>query len=134
MTRLGRMLRSTSLDEIPQIFNILRGEMSLVGPRPLLPEYLNEYSDRQFRRHVVLPGITGLAQIVGRNSVGWEQRFEYDLRYVESWSLWMDIKILFRSIIVWIKGRNINASGGMTMPPFRRIPKSKASFLNSGKK
>lgn len=95
--RLGKMLRRTSLDELPQLWNVIKGEMSLVGPRPLLMEYLDAYTPEQMRRHDVKPGMTGLAQISGRNSLPWEERFELDIWYVDHWSLWLDVKILLLS-------------------------------------
>jgi lipopolysaccharide/colanic/teichoic acid biosynthesis glycosyltransferase len=94
LTSFGRLLRSTSLDELPGLWNVLKGDMSLVGPRPLLPKYLPRYSPFQMRRHEVLPGITGLAQVNGRNALAWEDRFALDVRYVEHLSLWLDLKIL----------------------------------------
>ena len=94
LTKFGRMLRSTSLDELPELFNIFKGDMSIIGPRPLLPKYLNVYSARQQRRHEVLPGLTGLAQISGRNAISWEEKFEFDLEYVNDISFLLDIKIL----------------------------------------
>lgn len=94
LTPLGRLMRAASLDEFPELYNVLRGEMSLVGPRPLLIQYLDRYSPEQYRRHNVLPGITGWAQINGRNNVSWEDKFELDVWYVDHWSLWLDIKIL----------------------------------------
>jgi lipopolysaccharide/colanic/teichoic acid biosynthesis glycosyltransferase len=99
LTRLGRFLRATSLDELPELFNVLRGEMSLVGPRPLLMQYLERYTPEQARRHEVLPGITGWAQINGRNILSWEDKFRYDVWYVDHWSLGLDIKILL--ITLW---------------------------------
>src|SRR5690606_1218532 len=97
LTRLGRVLRATSLDELPELWNVLKGEMSLVGPRPLLVEYLPLYNDRQRRRHDVRPGITGWAQVNGRNAVSWEERFEMDVWYVENLSFALDVKILWRT-------------------------------------
>jgi len=94
MTKIGRLIRSTSLDELPQLWNVLKGEMSLVGPRPLLKEYLPLYNERQARRHEVRPGITGWAQINGRNNLSWQEKFEFDVWYVENQSLWLDFKIL----------------------------------------
>ena len=98
ITRLGRLLRSFSLDELPELFNVLRGEMSLVGPRPLLTLYLDRYTPEQARRHDVLPGITGWAQVNGRNTLTWEDKFHFDVWYVENWSLRLDIKILLRTL------------------------------------
>lgn len=99
ITPIGRFLRRTSLDEIPQLWNVLKGEMSLVGPRPLLIEYLPKYSSKQRQRHNVKPGITGWAQINGRNAISWTQKFEYDVWYVENISFLLDLKILFRTVI-----------------------------------
>jgi len=118
LTRFGRLLRSTSLDELPEILNVLKGEMSLVGPRPLLPEYMELYNDEQKRRHEVKPGITGWAQVNGRNSTSWEERLKMDVWYVDNWSIWLDIKILFMTVIQVISRRGINADGCATMPKF----------------
>ncbi len=114
----GQWLRSSSLDELPELLNVLRGEMSLVGPRPLRVDYLPRYNTRQARRHEVLPGITGLAQVMGRNSITWEEKFEWDVKYVESRGLWVDIRILFRTAkaVLWRSG--ISAAGEATMPEF----------------
>ena len=118
ITGLGQFLRKTSLDELPSIFNVIKGEMSLVGPRPLLPEYLNKYNDFQKRRHEVLPGITGLAQISGRNAISWEERFKYDVEYVENNSLIIDIAIIFRTITRIFSSKDINHGEDKTMPKF----------------
>lgn len=115
----GRWLRATSLDELPELFNVLRGEMSLVGPRPLLVEYLPRYNARQARRHEVCPGLTGLVQIKGRNALSWDQKFEYDVWYVEHRSLWLDFTILFRTVWQVVARRGISAPGDATMPEFR---------------
>lgn len=118
LTPLGRVLRRTSIDEIPQLWNVLRGEMSLVGPRPLLMQYLTRYSPRQARRHEVWPGITGWAQIQGRNALTHEQRFELDVWYVENWCLALDLRILAATLVgVW-KRSGISAVGHATMPEF----------------
>lgn len=119
ITRLGAILRRTSLDELPQLFNVLRGELSLVGPRPLLMEYLPLYNSRQKKRHLVKPGITGWAQVNGRNLLTWEQKFEYDVWYVENWSLLLDIKILFRTFLKVIKSSDTNAGENVTMQKFK---------------
>ena len=119
LTLFGRWLRSTSLDELPELFNVLRGEMSLVGPRPLLVEYLPRYNARQARRHEVRPGITGWVQVKGRNALSWEQKFEYDVWYVEHRSLWLDLSILFRTVWQVITRQGISAPGDATMPEFR---------------
>jgi lipopolysaccharide/colanic/teichoic acid biosynthesis glycosyltransferase len=118
LTRLGAFLRSTSIDELPELFNVLKGEMSLVGPRPLLVEYLPRYSARQARRHDVRPGITGWAQINGRNAVSWEERFEHDLWYVEHQSLLLDLRILALTVVRVLSREGISARGHATMPAF----------------
>lgn len=119
LTGFGRWLRATSLDELPELFNVLRGEMSLVGPRPLLVEYLPRYSARQARRHEVLPGITGLAQVAGRNALSWEEKFEWDVRYVETRSFWLDLRILALTLKTVVVREGINAAGAATMPEFK---------------
>lgn len=118
LTPLGTFLRSSSVDELPQLFNVLRGDMSLVGPRPLLPEYLDRYSARQRRRHEVRPGITGLAQVSGRNALSWPDRLELDVRYVETAGLVADIRIMFRTAAK-VLGRSGITSDGAPMKPFR---------------
>ncbi len=118
ITRLGHFLRSTSLDELPEMFNVLRGEMSWVGPRPLLMQYLERYSPEQARRHNVLPGITGWAQINGRNALTWEEKFKLDVWYVDHWSLWLDIKILFLSVMKVLRREGINQPGQATAEEF----------------
>ena len=118
LTPFGRWLRATSLDELPELWNVLRGEMSLVGPRPLLPEYLPLYSPRQARRHEVRPGITGWAQVNGRNALSWEARFELDVWYVEHRTMWLDIKILALTVGAVLARRDISAAGEATMPKF----------------
>ena len=115
----GVFLRKTSLDEIPEFFNVLKGEMSLVGPRPLLVEYLERYSPEQKRRHLVKPGITGWAQINGRNLLSREERFKYDLWYVDNWNILLDLKILFITLLKVFKREGINAEGYATMPEFK---------------
>lgn len=119
LTTFGRMLRATSLDELPGLWNVLCGNMSLVGPRPLLPEYLQLYSPYQARRHEVLPGITGWAQINGRNAISWEQKFELDVWYVDNRSFWLDLKILFKTVSKVIKRDGISSAQDVTMPPFQ---------------
>jgi lipopolysaccharide/colanic/teichoic acid biosynthesis glycosyltransferase len=114
----GRWLRSTSLDELPELINILKGEMSLVGPRPLLMQYLTRYSPRQARRHEARPGLTGWAQVNGRNAVSWEDKFEMDVWYVENRSLWLDLKILAMTFAAVFDRRGINAPGAATAPEF----------------
>lgn len=118
LTKFGKILRSTSLDELPEFFNILRGEMSLIGPRPLLPEYLPLYSGEQIKRHNVLPGLTGWAQINGRNSISWTEKFKLDVWYVENWSLKLDLKIFFLTIVKVIKREDINQESTVTMEAF----------------
>lgn len=118
LTRFGKLFRASSLDELPELWNVLRGEMSLVGPRPLLPEYLPRYSERQLRRHEVRPGITGWAQVNGRNAVNWNERFEMDVWYVENQTLWLDIKILWMTVCVVLKRSGVSAEGHATMPAF----------------
>lgn len=100
LTPLGRLLRATSLDELPELFNVIRGDMSLVGPRPLLPQYMPYYTEREQLRHKVRPGITGWAQVCGRNKVSWDERLAADVWYVENWSLWLDLKIVARTLVV----------------------------------
>jgi sugar transferase EpsL len=119
ITRLGCLLRATSLDELPELFNVLKGEMSLVGPRPLLMQYLGRYSSEQRRRHDVLPGITGWAQINGRNNLNWEERFKLDVWYVDHRSFSLDLKILLRTLIKVLKREGISAEGYATMPEFK---------------
>jgi len=118
LTSFGKKLRATSLDELPELFNILKGDMSIVGPRPLLVQYLSRYSKRQARRHEVRPGITGWAQVNGRNAVSWEERFERDVYYVDHISFWMDIKILFLTIKTVLKKEGINSETACTMEEF----------------
>jgi lipopolysaccharide/colanic/teichoic acid biosynthesis glycosyltransferase len=119
LPRLGRWLRATSVDELPQLWNVLRGDLSLVGPRPLLPEYLPLYSPQQARRHEVRPGITGWAQVNGRNAISWEQKFAYDVWYVDALSLGLDLRILARTAARVLQARDINAPGQATTEPFR---------------
>jgi len=118
MTKLGQKLRSTSLDELPELWNVLKGEMSLVGPRPLLMEYLPLYSTEQARRHEVRPGVTGWAQINGRNAISWEQKFALDVWYVDNRTLWLDFKIIWLTIRKVLARDGINAQGDATMPKF----------------
>jgi len=119
LTALGRMLRHTSIDELPELVNVVEGHMSLIGPRPLLPQYLPRYSKQQSRRHDVRPGITGWAQINGRNAISWEQRFMLDVWYVDHVSLTLDVEILFKTIFQTLRGAGINHDGHATMPEFR---------------
>lgn len=118
LTRFGRFLRSSSLDELPELFNVLKGEMSLVGPRPLLMEYLPLYSDTQRRRHEVRPGITGWAQVNGRNTVGWDERFRLDVWYVDHRSLWLDLRIMWMTVKKVLVREGISAQGEATMSKF----------------
>lgn len=118
MTAFGRWLRSSSVDELPELWNVLKGEMSLVGPRPLLMHYLPLYSPEQARRHDVRPGITGWAQINGRNAISWEEKFALDVWYVDNWSLAFDAKILLASLVSVFSRRGISAEGAATMPEF----------------
>lgn len=115
---IGKFIRSTSLDELPQIFNVLKGEMSFVGPRPLLIEYLDLYSNEQKRRHDVKPGITGWAQVNGRNAISWEQKFEYDVWYVDKQSFCLDIKILWMTFLKVVKRSDISSDSSVTMEKF----------------
>ncbi|HWY69375.1 MAG TPA: sugar transferase [Terriglobales bacterium] len=118
ISRLGAVLRKTSLDELPELWNVLRGEMSLVGPRPLLKEYLDRYSPEQRRRHEVLPGITGWAQVNGRNALDWDERFTMDIWYVDHQSLWLDLKILSMTLLQVLRQKGISRPGHATMPEF----------------
>lgn len=118
LTQVGRLLRSTSLDELPTLWNVLKGDMSLIGPRPLLVSYLAHYSPDQARRHEVRPGITGLAQVRGRNAVSWEQRFQHDVEYVNNRNLFLDLKILLLTILSVLRRDGINEEGHVTMTPF----------------
>ncbi len=118
LTALGRWLRASSLDELPELWNVLRGEMSMVGPRPLLPRYLARYSREQARRHLVKPGITGWGQINGRNARTWERKFELDVWYVDHWSNGLDLRILARTVGAVVRREGISAPGEATMPEF----------------
>lgn len=118
LTPFGKMIRSTSIDELPELINVFKGDMSLVGPRPLLVEYKELYSPEQFRRHEVRPGITGWAQVNGRNSISWKERFELDVEYVENFNLFMDIKILFMTVFKVLKKDGISQDGHVTMEKF----------------
>lgn len=119
MTKFGSFLRSTSLDELPGLFNVLKGDMSLVGPRPLLVQYLPLYNKEQARRHNVRPGITGWAQVNGRNAISWEQKFELDVWYVNNQSMWLDLKILLLTVKKVFIRDGINADGHVTIEPFK---------------
>jgi len=129
LTRFGKFMRSASLDELPELLNVLRGDMSLVGPRPLMVQYLPRYTAQQARRHEVTPGITGLAQVKGRNALSWEEKFAWDVRYVETWSLWLDLKILLLTVKTVFVREGISAQGDATMPEFNpsSTPKCSAS-------
>lgn len=118
LTKFGRLLRATSLDELPELLNVIRGEMSLVGPRPLPVRYLPRYSPEQNRRHEVLPGITGWAQVHGRNALDWETKFRYDVDYVDSRSLWLDLKILILTLVQIFRQQDIAHAGEATMSEF----------------
>lgn len=118
LTSFGKKLRSLSIDELPELLNVLKGDMSLVGPRPLLVEYLKLYSDEQIRRHEMRPGITGLAQVNGRNAISWSERFKLDVTYVDTYSLLLDIKILFMTVYKVIKRDGISQEGNATMESF----------------
>jgi len=118
ITKVGNICRKLSLDELPQLLNIIKGDMSLIGPRPLLPQYLERYNKIQFRRHEVLPGITGWAQVNGRNAISWDQKFGYDVYYVDNQSLALDIKIILKTIDKVINRKDINNSDNIDMPEF----------------
>lgn len=118
LTKFGKALRATSLDELPELWNILKGDMSLIGPRPLLVKYLPLYNEFQRHRHDVKPGLTGWAQVNGRNTISWEQRFEYDVYYVNHISFWMDVKILFQTVAVVFRHNDINSATDATMEAF----------------
>jgi len=119
LTRFGAFLRRSSIDELPELINVLKGDMSLVGPRPLLMEYLEQYTPEQARRHEVKPGITGWAQIHGRNAITWEEKFKLDGWYVDNWSLWLDIKILLITVWKILKREGISYPGHVTMEKFK---------------
>jgi sugar transferase EpsL len=119
LTSVGLRLRRASLDELPQLWNVLKGEMSLVGPRPLLMEYLDHYTPEQARRHLMKPGITGLAQVKGRNAITWERKFFWDVWYVDHWSFWLDIRILWKTMEKVIRRQGISQQGQATMEKFR---------------
>ena len=119
LTPLGKFLRATSLDELPELYNVLRGDMSLVGPRPLLVEYLERYTLRQARRHEVRPGITGWAQVNGRNALSWEEKFERDVWYVENQSLWLDLRILWLTVLKVLRREGISEEGQATVKYFQ---------------
>ncbi len=125
LTPFGKMLRATSLDEMPELWNVIKGDMSIVGPRPLLMEYLPLYNSEQAKRHNVRPGITGYAQVNGRNAISWEKKFELDTWYVENQSLWLDFKIMLKTIKKVISKDDISAEGEATMTKFTGTPEQK---------
>ncbi|MBS4860501.1 sugar transferase [Eubacterium callanderi] len=122
VTKFGKMLRSTSLDELPELFNIFKGDMSVVGPRPLLVQYLPLYNEKQKRRHEVRPGLSGLAQVNGRNAITWDEKFNYDVEYVEKVSFTLDVRIVLRTIIKAFRQEDINAGSEVTMEAFTGEP------------
>lgn len=126
LTRLGRFLRSTSLDELPQLWSVLKGEMSLVGPRPLLMEYLDRYTPEQARRHDAIPGITGWSQVHGRNSIGWEDRFLLDVWYVDHWSLWLDMKIIALTLVKVIRREGVDFSNNSVSSPYMGVSRKES--------
>ena len=119
LTSTGKFVRKTSLDELPQLINVIMGDMSLIGPRPLLKEYLPLYNEQQKRRHEIRPGITGWAQVNGRNTVDWQEKFEYDVWYVDNLTLWLDVKIIFMTMLKVFKSEGISADGKVTMVEFK---------------
>ena len=133
LTRLGKFMRRLSLDELPELWNVLKGDMSLVGPRPLVIQYLDRYTPEQARRHEVTPGITGWAQINGRNALTWEKKFEYDAWYIDNWSLLLDIKIIFISIWKVIKGEGINQPGFATAEEFMGSDSNEKEYRNKAR-
>jgi lipopolysaccharide/colanic/teichoic acid biosynthesis glycosyltransferase len=132
ITRLGRILRASSLDELPELFNVLKGEMSLVGPRPLLMEYMDRYTAEEARRHEVKPGITGWAQVNGRNSIGWNEKFRLDIWYVDHQSLWLDLRILLLTVLKVFSREGISQSSHATMEEFRGTAGEGASGVCQG--
>ena len=126
LTGFGKIIRRYSLDELPQLFNVLKGDISLVGPRPLLMEYLDRYTPEQARRHEVKPGITGWAQVNGRNAITWEEKFALDLWYVDNQSFWLDLKILWLTFLKVIRSEGINNGGYATMPEYMGIKKKES--------
>jgi len=130
LTKLGLIIRKLSIDELPQLFNVLKGELSLVGPRPLLTEYLDKYTPEQARRHDVKPGITGWAQVNGRNAISWEEKFKLDVWYVVNQSFWLDIKILWLTALKVIKRDGVNQQGHVTMTKFEGSQSYSQNTLN----
>jgi sugar transferase EpsL len=131
LTSFGKLLRRTSMDEIPELWNVIKGEMSLVGPRPLLIQYLGRYTHEQARRHYVHPGITGWAQIMGRNALTWEEKFRFDLWYIDNWSLWLDLKIIVATFVLVLKGIGINQPGHATMEEFMGSDRNNSEKMES---
>ena len=131
ITGLGRFIRKASLDELPELFNVLKGDMSVVGPRPLLMKYLPYYSEREKLRHQVRPGITGLAQVNGRNLLGWDERLEMDVQYVETRSFWLDIKIIFLTVVNVIKQQDVLAVSSETVPDFDDFRKEQSKIRSN---
>lgn len=129
LTKFGKLLRSTSVDELPELINILKGDMSFIGPRPLLVKYLPLYNERQKKRHSVRPGLTGLAQVMGRNAIGWEERFEYDVTYAENISFSGDVKILFKTVFAVLKREGISSATSATMEEFKGSPATEKTNL-----
>jgi sugar transferase EpsL len=127
LTPFGKLLRSTSLDELPELFNVLLGDMSLVGPRPLLKQYLDRYTPEQARRHEVKPGITGWSQINGRNAITWEEKFRLDVWYVDNWSIWLDVQIVMITAWKILSREGINQPGQATMEEFNPVDKTGSS-------
>lgn len=119
LTRFGKVLRSTSLDELPELWNIIKGDMAIVGPRPLLVRYLPLYNETQRHRHDVRPGFTGLAQVNGRNAISWEEKFDWDVKYVKTVSFWLDVKIFFKTIAIVFKRDGISSATSATMEEFK---------------
>ena len=132
LTWLGRFLRKSSLDELPELINVLRGEMSLIGPRPLLPRYLDLYTPEQSRRHEVLPGVTGWAQVNGRNSISWDEKFKLDIWYVDHQCFWLDLSILCRTAWKLLRVADTNHQGHVTMPDFDRASSSRVAIIGAG--
>lgn len=122
LTKFGKFLRSTSIDELPELFNILKGDMSVIGPRPLLVEYIPRYNEHQHRRHKVRPGLSGWAQVNGRNSISWEEKFDLDVEYVDNYSFAMDVKILFMTVLNVLKKEGISSETSATMEVFMGTP------------
>ncbi len=129
LTDFGQFLRNMSLDELPELFNVLKGDMSLVGPRPLMMKYLDRYTPQQARRHEVKPGITGWAQINGRNNITWEEKFEMDVWYIDNQNLWLDLRILFKTVITVFKREDINKEGQATVDEFMGTQQTKQENL-----